>query len=374
MFKLIKEAEVYDPNPLGKKDILICGERIVKIAANINFPDALVIAKPGLTVIPGFIDQHVHITGGGGEGGFETRTPEVKMSDLIKGGVTTVVGLLGTDSFTRSIENLLAKTKALKSEGLSAYCLTGAYDYPSPTLLGNVGKDIAFIEEIIGVKLALSDHRESFITKEELKRLAGVVRKGALIAKKPGIIAIHIGDDERGLQLIFDIIKETSLPVWHFRPTHLDRNTALLQEAKLFLESGGRVDLTASSNPEKTLASLLELKKSSNQAGITISSDGNGSYSKYDSGGKLTEIGVTSCAGIYQTFRHFVQNGISLAEAASYGTINVARGLDLNKKGFIQVGGDADILILNQDLEIDTVLARGQLMFRSGQMVARDTF
>lgn len=48
-------------------------------------------------MLPGFIDSHVHILEGGGEGSFKTRAPEIQLSDLLLGEVTTVVGCLGTD-------------------------------------------------------------------------------------------------------------------------------------------------------------------------------------------------------------------------------------------------------------------------------------
>ena len=112
---LIKNAEVFAPSPMGKKDILICGGEIQCIEDEIRIsglPCAVLDAR-GKYAVPGFMDQHVHITGGGGEGGFHTRTPEVQLSELIRGGITTVVGLLGTDGATRSMEDLYAKAMAL---------------------------------------------------------------------------------------------------------------------------------------------------------------------------------------------------------------------------------------------------------------------
>ena len=96
MMLLIKNAEVYEPEYLGKKDVLIAGGKIEYIADEIELPNlpCEVIDAQGLKLVPGFIDQHVHVTGGGGEGGFRTRAPEVKLSELVKGGITTVVGLL----------------------------------------------------------------------------------------------------------------------------------------------------------------------------------------------------------------------------------------------------------------------------------------
>ena len=133
---LIKNANIYAPEYLGKKDILVCGEKIEYMADAIDVPNVpcKVIDAEGKRLIPGLIDQHVHITGGGGEGSFHTRAPEMQMSEMIENGLTTVVGLLGTDGITRSVENVYAKAMALYEEGVSAYILTGAYDYPSPTI------------------------------------------------------------------------------------------------------------------------------------------------------------------------------------------------------------------------------------------------
>lgn len=130
-----------------------------------------VLDAEGKILTPGFLDQHVHITGGGGEGSFHTRTPELQMSELVENGITTVVGLLGTDGITRSVDNLYAKTRVLCEEGVSAYMLTGAYGYPSPTITGETDRDIVFVNEILGVKLAISDHRAPNVTGDSWFRL-----------------------------------------------------------------------------------------------------------------------------------------------------------------------------------------------------------
>ena len=151
---LIKNADVYAPEHMGKKDILICGEHIEVIADRIeSLPrPCKVLEAEGLCLTPGLMDQHVHVTGGGGEGSFHTRTPEVELSELIRGGVTTVLGLLGTDGMTRSVENLYAKTAALQEEGVTAYMLTGAYGNPGPTITGEADRDMVFIREVLKVE------------------------------------------------------------------------------------------------------------------------------------------------------------------------------------------------------------------------------
>lgn len=134
-------------------------------------------------MILGIIDNHVHITGGGG-GRFKKRVPELPLSSLLKGGITTVVGLMGTDGITRSVESLLSRVKTLREEGITTYMHTGSYGYPSVTLTVSVQKDITFIEEIIGMKIALADHRSSFVTQEELARLASQARVAGMVSGK----------------------------------------------------------------------------------------------------------------------------------------------------------------------------------------------
>lgn len=376
MFKLIKNVIVYNPEFLGKQDILICNDKIVKIAENIEFIEAEILDFEGFVAIPGIIDQHIHVTGGGGEGGFHTRTPEVNLSDLLIGGVTTVVGLLGTDSLTRNVENLVAKTKALKNEGLSAYCLTGSYRYPSLTITGNVDKDITYVEEIIGVKLAISDHRESFITKSEFKKLASDVRVSSMVASKAGIITLHMGNDSRKLKMLFDIIEETSIPIGHFRPTHVNRNQELFEDALLFLEKGGTIDLTIGSSftyLQRDLDKIKERKLALNR--VTFSSDGNGSWSNYDEFGKLLNIGVSSCDGVIKSMKYLIDSGEKIEEVIRFGTSNVAEALHLyNRKGYLKTNYDADILILDKDFNLDSVISLGKLMMLNKEIIVKGTF
>ena len=237
---LVKNAEIYAPEYLGKKDLLICGGKIECIQDSIReLPvECEVLDAEGKILTPGFLDQHVHITGGGGEGSFHTRTPELQMSELVENGITTVVGLLGTDGITRSVDNLYAKTRVLCEEGVSAYMLTGAYGYPSPTITGETDRDIVFVNEILGVKLAISDHRAPNVTGDQLVQIASKARVAGMLSGKPGIVVLHMGDDKDGLAPVFRALEVSSVPVRIFRPTHVNRNEKLLEEGYEFLKSG----------------------------------------------------------------------------------------------------------------------------------------
>ncbi len=174
---LLRNANIYSPKSIGIQNILVAAGKIISIsAADINLPKSLDVENidlQGQTLIPGFIDCHAHITGGGGESGFSSQVAEVPIQDFTNVGVTTVVGLLGTDDTTRSTENLLAKVYALRELGMSAYCWTGGYHFPLTTLTGSAKTDMVYLEPVIGIgEFAISDHRSSQPVFEEVIRFS----------------------------------------------------------------------------------------------------------------------------------------------------------------------------------------------------------
>lgn len=378
---LIKGAEVYAPEYLGKKDILIAGGKIERIGD--SFPEyegCQVIDGTGKVVTPGIIDRHVHITGGGGEGSFHTQAPPVQLSRLIEGGVTTVVGVLGTDGISRSVENLLAKVKSLKEEGISAYCTCGAYGYPSPTITGSIDKDIMFIDEIIGLKLAVSDHRAPNISVDELIRLGSDVRTAGMLSGKAGLICLHMGGDKKCLGPIFEALERTSIPIKTFQPTHVGRSAELQADAFKLAKMGGTIDITCGQF-EKKIKSVAASLKAAQEEGVpmekvTLSSDGQGSWSNYDADGKLTEMGVSNVDTVYRQIVYEVRKeNMALEDAIRLGTSNVAKALELYpKKGALREGSDADVLVMNADLSLDAVIANGNVMMSEGVLRKKGTY
>ena len=238
MIRLLKNAHVYAPEDLGVRDILIAGEKILRVGENIQgydgLPDVDVVDLSGKTAVPGYIDLHEHITGGGGEQGPTTRVPELELSEVIRSGVTTVLGLLGTDGITRSQENLLAKCKAFNELGITCFMLCGSYRYPTETLTGSIERDVALIDECIGVKIACSDHRSSNPGPKELADVATQARRGGLIGNCAGLVVIHMnGGGKLGIQPILDMLDQSDLPCKHILPTHMTGGSRLLSQGPL---------------------------------------------------------------------------------------------------------------------------------------------
>lgn len=370
---LLKNAEVYAPEYIGTQDILVGGGQILAMGKNLSpsLPDVKVCDVNGKKIVPGFIDQHVHVIGGGGEGGFHTRTPELVLSDAVRAGVTTLVGVLGTDGITRNVEALVAKTKALNNEGLTAYCLTSAYQYPPVTLTGSVMNDIAFIQEVLGCKLALSDHRGSHPTRDELIRLVSDIRMAGLISGKPGVLHIHTGITADGIEPIMEIIRTTDISPYHFRPTHLGNH---LDQAITFTEMGGYADITAHDNTPAMLRGILEEAAPDH---FTLSSDSNGSMPKWDAKREhIIGIGVGKMTTLYDTVRRMVtEENVPLETALTFITSNVAKALAMYpRKGAVRVGSDADMVLLDESLRIDGVIAGGRCMMLDGEVLVKGTF
>lgn len=384
MFTLIKEGHVYAPEDKGIKDILIAGGVIARIADHITLPsefEARILSAAGKIVAPGFVDLHVHILGGGGEAGPRTRTPEITLSKITCAGVTTVVGCLGTDDVTRRPENLLAKAMQLEAEGISTFIYTGSYQLPPPTVTGSVRKDIALIPKVIGVgEIAVSDHRSSQPSFDELCRLAAEARVGGMIGGKAGLVHLHMGSGRRGLDPILRIVEETEIPIGQFLPTHLTRSQSLLEQSIEFAKMGGNLDLTVRGQnlsfpltTAKALQVILDEGVSIDQ--ITLSSDSNGSMPVFDERGNMVKLAVGDIRFLHLEIQALAAAGLELPQVLKLVSENPARRTGLfATKGSLEVGKDADLVVLDPDLNIDAVIAKGQPMVQEQRIRVKGTF
>ena len=335
----------------------------------------------GRRVIPGLVDGHVHLTGGGGESGPESRVPPVPLTRFTLGGVTTVVGVLGTDDVTRTTAALVASARGLVAEGLSAWCHTGGYHLPPTTLTGSIRGDIVHVDRIIGVgEVALSDHRSSQPTLDELLRLASEAHVAGLITGKAGIVHLHLGDGARGLQLVTDALDASELPPRVFNPTHVNRRRALFEEAMELASRGSWIDLTAFPvGPDEDAWSAEDALLRYLGAGlppdrISVSSDGGGCLPVFDGDGRVTDMDVGSPGALATALQELLDRGQPLERVLPAFTSNPADLLRLPDKGRIEAGGDADLVILNPDGAMTDVMAMGRWHVVDGRAVVRGTF
>lgn len=374
---LIKNADLYAPQHIGNTDILVCNGKIEAVAPNltVSIPGLETVDAKGQVVIPGFIDQHVHVTGGGGEGGPSTRCPELPFTALVKAGVTTVVGVMGTDNVSRSLENLLAKVRCLAIEGVTTYMWTSSYAVPPQTITGTIRGDLFNIPEVIGVKIALGDHRSSFPTMQEVLRMLTDIRVGGMISGKTGFLHCHLGDMG---DVAFDLIDgcvDAGMPIRHIRPTHCARKDVTFRRAKAFARRGGVIDLTAGPCIYPTTAEAVQdaLQDGVPAERITISTDAQGSMPSFNEKGEMVGLDVCPVSNSWLEYQKLVE-ALGIEKAIAFFSTNLARNLGFADKGEVSVAKDADLLIVNDACEITDVMAKGRFLKRAGEILVKGTF
>lgn len=383
MIRLIKNADIYAPEHIGKKDILIADEKICAIEDCIEpsgIPGLEVFDLEGKKLLPGYIDLHVHITGGGGELGPSSRVPESFLTAFTTNGITTVLGLLGTDGITRSMENLVTKARALNEEGITAYCLTSSYSYPPVTMTGKVEKDIMMLDPVIGVKLAVSDHRSNNPSGEDLIDIATDARRGGLLSGKAGLITMHMGTGKGMLDPILYALDHSDVPVKNFLPTHMARSHALMDQGVELVRRGGYIDFTAPSEDAGLDKMVETLHYVLDQEGVTtdhvsISSDAFGSQPKFNAKGECIGLTYASPEFLHKTIKALVKDGMDLTTAIKLLTTTPATLIAKDGvKGCVQVGADADLLVLDDELNITSLFARGKAAIWNHEILMKGRF
>ena len=375
---VLKNCDLYAPEPLGMADLTILDGKFLSL--NEDFSTALkllgaevkVIDCEGALVLPGLVDAHVHFGGAGGEGGAVYRTPPLQLSELTSAGITSAVGLLGTDGYCRSLRELLMKARALEEEGLSTWIFTGSYQIPGPTITGDVASDILLIDKVIGLKLACSDHRASQVPVQDLQKAAAESRVGGILAGKCGLVMVHIGEGEKRLEPFLDIASHSDIPLSQFIPTHLNRSESVFQQAISYGLAGGRVDISSGVSESCCFPGAVKTSRAAArllEAGVplknvTMSSDGNGVMTRIDSetGEKLPLMAPVH--SMIDEFLDMLKEEMPVEKASRICSANMAEALRLpGCKGHIQLGGDADLIVVDKSLKLRHVIAKGSVMF-----------
>ena len=376
LITLLRVGAIHTPAPSEATEILIADGRIAALGRELAVPDGWpveVIDASDLAAVPAFIDQHAHVTGGGGEGGCATRCPELTAHEIAAMGIATVVGVLGTDSVSRSPADLLAKVRGLRAEGIDAWMYTGAYRVPPPTLTGDVQRDLAWIPEVIGVgEIAISDHRSSQAGFAEIARLVSEARVGGMLAGKRGICHFHVGDGARGLEPLRRLLSETEIPPDQVIPTHVNRRHELLEEAADYARMfAAPVDVTAFDDcPGDSEFSAYNAVRELLDRGvpaerITMSSDCNGSLPEFDARGDYAGMRVARNTELVAAWQKLVHDGVLPMESAlSLINANVARVLGLQRhKGTLAPGLVADLCLVDAELQPRQTFVAGRRVY-----------
>ena len=383
---LIKNAQVFAPQALGSVDLLVAGGTLVAMEKNIDVRGIAseVYDAQGQWLVPGFVDSLVHIIGGGGEGGFATRTPELNPADAIKAGVTTMVGVLGTDATCRSLGELFGKTKALNAIGLNCYMHSGSYQLPVQTLTGDLRKDIMLVEPIIGVgEIAIADHRGSQPTWRELVRVASDARVAGMLAGKSGVVSIHVGEDESALDVLHEVVAKSAIPINQFYPTHIGRSDSLIERGVAFARMGGFLDFTTSTTPDilamgerrASESAQIALEKGVPLCQMTFSSDAQGSLPHFNGNGQLDGLEVGGIDSLWLEVAHLIDRKVlSVTDALKLITENPAKILGL-PHGKISLNGGANFALVDPGtLTITGTMNRGKWLMRDTEVLAKSMF
>lgn len=143
---------------------------------------------------------------------------------------------------------------------------------------------------------------------------------------------------------------------------------------------GGNIDFTVKGQdltfPLATARSLtMALQDGVTIDQITLSSDSNGSMPVFDEKGKMIKLAVGDIQNLCLECRDLIREGFPLEEILKLVTSNPAKraGIDQNK-GSLEEGKDADLLVIDGDFKIETVMAKGQVMIHQDKVLVKGTF
>ncbi|WP_116953185.1 amidohydrolase family protein [Jiangella endophytica] len=380
----IRNGRVHAPEDVGVRDVLLAGGRVVAIEENLDLGglDVVEIDAAGRRVVPGLVDGHLHVIGGGGNEGYASRIPELWVGELALAGITTVVAPPGLDMVAKNLEGLLAKTYALESEGISAYAMAGGFQRPFRTVTGSLLGDLFTIEKFIGVKVALGEVKATPFRDEELVELAAQLHYLAGATGKACLLHAHLGQSADPAGQFLHAMRTSGVPAHRFQATHGNYTEHTMQAVLDVAAAGGFVDFNpiltpAFGHPRAVPAAeavVRTLTAGVDPNLVTMTTDGNASVPILLPDGSR-DVYEKSLGWLWDTVAELVRDhGLSLGRALSFVTANPARALGLDAKGRVRVGGDADLLIVDDDLRIVDVFARGRRLVADGRALVRSMY
>lgn len=349
-----------------------------------GLPDALGevqrIDASGLRIIPGLIDGHLHLLGGGGGGGYETRIPELPADAALEAGITSCVAMPGVDNVTRSLEALLATARGFTRRGVRALAMTGGFMWPPRTLTGSVRDDLSLIPDLVGVKIALGEH---LATAPDARELARVLRELGWVSKMSAsacLLHVHLGVSPDPGRALVEALDEAGSDPAGVVVTHANYAASALDAAIELGRAGCWIDVNPLLHPGRVAASIApaDAIRTLREAGVpaerlTMSTDGNASVPRILPDGTLERF--SHQLGLLPAAREVARQGV-LDEASALALItrNPADALRRPELGRIEAGAASDLVLIDEDWRIDTVISSGVVRVRDGVAVSPSPF
>ncbi|GAA2698989.1 amidohydrolase family protein [Micromonospora olivasterospora] len=377
------------PQPAGTGDVVVAGRDILEVGppgpTSGMAAQATVVDCAGLLIAPGVVDGHLHILGGGGGSGYHTRIPELPADVIVEAGTTSCVGMPGVDPITKNPEALLARAYALPATGPRAWAMAGGFHWPPPTVTGSILRDLHLLPHLVGVKIALYEHKATAPGPTELARLLRELEWVAGATGKAGLLHVHLGTAVGDPDLLARALDESGADPGRVQVTHANYTPDTLGLATRLGGLGCRVDVNPLINPDRitgaiapvdAIAALLAGGVPAGQ--LTLSSDGNASVPRTLPGGDIEPFAYR--VELLPTVRALVAAGVlDLPDALALVTANPAAALRLDSAGphgigTLRTGGPADIVVLEPDLRVRHVYRDGEQLVRDGRAVAPNPF
>lgn len=371
--------------------VLTEGNRILAVAEDdIPAPDAMVLDAQGLYISPGFIDIHVH---GGGDSDFMDGDAAAFLQ------VAETHARYGTTSMVPT--TLSSDTNSLR-QAVSTYEAAHALNRKGAQFLGIHLEGPYFAMNQRGAQdPRYIRHPDPAEYRSVLENTSAVVRWSAA-PELPG--ALEFGSYLRSKGILpavahTDAIYEEMLEAWEHGYTHAThlysamsgvtrrnafRYAGVIESAFLFDDM--TVEIIADGvhlppallklvykfkGPEKTALITDAMRAAGMPPGESILGDRKNGLKVIveDNVAKLPDR--TSFAGSVATTDQLVRNMIRLADVPLVDAVRMMTGTPAaimkvsGRKGSLATGKDADILLFDNDINIDTVILNGEILHRS---------
>ena len=143
---------------------------------------------------------------------------------------------------------------------------------------------------------------------------------------------------------------------------------------------GGFIDCTAGSDDKEVYTSADKLYDLLHMDGVTtenvsMSSDAFGSQPKFNAKGECIGLTYASPKYLHQTIKILVEKGMALEDAIKLLTSTPAKLIAKEGvKGCVAVGADADLLVLDENLDIDSLFAKGKAAVWAKELLMKGRF